>query len=436
MKPVATARGLVNDALWVAVTQTLGVVAGIAMVVVGANVLSIDEFAALTWGLGWVAFIGVLARFGSMHASAVALARSGDQQRRTSALLLVTPAVLGVVLGAAWHFGVRDLVLSATKDGESYKDVAGLIGVWIPVATLGPTLGAILRALGHFRESTGIGDWVRRAAIAVSLLILHESGAVSVVAAMWLAIASELVALTIATAVVLRATTDSDATRAIPWATVSRWSSSFYVLSVASLMIPQSGIWLVSLVGESVEVANYGLAARFAVLFSLPFFIGSRVFAPRIARASHAGDVRSLQPPLRLFASAATAAIGAALLVFLIAGRWLIDAVFGSEFAGSFLPAVLLAIAAVVNAASGLNRAVLVNAGEAGLVTGVVALTAVLFVLLGLILGRPMGAAGVALAALIAQMVQDFSLYRGARERTGVTTMLEVRPTSLRGIAA
>ena len=206
----------------------------------------------------------------------------------------------------------------------------------------------------------------------------------------------------------------------------------FYLLSVVSLLLPQAGAWLLPFVASSDQVADFGLALRFSLLFGLPFFISSRVYIPRIAKAASEGRLGDLEHQIVRAATAASAVTALGLIGFLFLGNWLTSLAFGDDFRGSFWPTVVLAVGALVNSASGLSMAVLSNSGEAGLVSKASTVAGLAFVLGSLGLGSSLGATGVAIAALASQLVLNVAMTRKAANLTGIRSWISYSRMSYR----
>lgn len=409
------------DALLVALAQALGVVSGFVLAAVAADSIGRDGFAVLVWLLAILTYLSSLARFGSMQAAARVVNHS-DAGRRDVMALLGIPLVLGGLLACLWFFALGQAFVARLESPELYEQLAPLIAIWLPAAAATPTVGAILRAFGRFGVAAVVGDWVRRSALVVPLLVVTGAPLEVLRVAAFTAIAVEYMVICVSVPILFRVQQRAFRGRALrPLVSEMR---PFYLLSVVSLLLPQAGAWLLPFVADSADVADLGLALRFSLLFGLPFFIASRTFVPRIAKASAQKRLLSIEDDIARAAGLSAGVTMLGLIGFLLAGRWLTGVVFGSDFDGAFWPTVVLAMGALVNAATGLSMAVLSNSGDAASVSKASTIAGIAFVSGSLLLGRTHGALGVAVAALVAQTALNLVMARRAHRQTGVRSWM------------
>ena len=138
-----------RDAMITGSTQLLAVVAALGMTVVAARMLSVTEFAVLSWVLSWVLLLGVIAGFGTAQSSVVSGARYGIGRRRgvpTGISQNCRPGIGGSPLDLAlprWPYSGR-----ATDSIFDYRGAIIAVGIWIPTAGLSGAIGGMLRGLG------------------------------------------------------------------------------------------------------------------------------------------------------------------------------------------------------------------------------------------------------------------------------------------------
>ncbi|MGY1827988.1 MULTISPECIES: lipopolysaccharide biosynthesis protein [unclassified Blastococcus] len=442
-------RSLRRDTVLVAVGQFAAVVSALLVAVVGARVLSTAEFGALSWALSWLTFLAVLAQFGLPQVATIAVAQ---QARRTHADLLrrlVLAQAAGVLVTAAiWQWAVGPAAVAAGTPATAYRSLVLLVALWLPAAALCPVLVNVLRARNRFGLALVFGEHVRRVVLVV-VLLAGAAGAVTTLSA------RAAVAWTVAieTAVVLaallllsrevtpagrhaagRAADDgpagevpADATEGRkgdgpPWRLL-RTGSAFAVASLASVTLPQAGVWLLAVVAPVEEVAVFAVAVRIAVLVAVPTAIGMRTLAPRVAAASVEGRMATLAEPVRRFAVWSTAATAAAVVLLGATGQVVLPALFGAEYAAALVPALVMSAGVLVNAWTGPCSVVLSHAGQQRTVALSALAAALAFAGLATWWGAAWGGTGVAAAAAVSMSARNLHLARAAHRTLGIRTI-------------
>jgi O-antigen/teichoic acid export membrane protein len=421
---------LIGDGLWVAAGQALAIIGALALSVSAVRTLGSEGFASLAWLLSCLAYLGALARLGTMQAAARVLSGRYDDQRARLVGLLIGPLAASMVVAVLWWLVLGPAVVAGTVQPDRYRPIVGLVSLWLPLAVLGPTVSAVLRALGRFPPSLLTGEWARRFVLALVFaagapvgqpaLAADDRWSELIARAVVAAIVAEVAALVVAVTLAFRATPLAG-DRPVDLGVVRR-SLPFYLGSIVTLLVPQSGVWLLAFVAEPSAVAEFGVAVRLSLLFTLPVFIGSSVMVPRIAHAAHEGTLSALEPVLRRFATMATALVLCGLIGFVAVGRPVISVLFGHELVASHLLTIVLAVGVVATAGTGLCGALLANSGHAWMVSTAATIAGTLFVGLGLIGGHVAGALGMAVVAAAVQVGQNAAMVVLAARRTGLQT--------------
>jgi len=413
-------------------------------------VLPVDEFGALSWALSWLAFLAVLAQFGLTQVATIVVAQ---QPRRTHAVLLrqllVAQAVGIVVTAAVWQWAVGPATAAAGTPSAAYRPLVLLVTLWLPVAALGPVLVNVLRARDRFGLALVFGEHVRRVVLVVVLLVLAAAAATPVArtALGWTA-AIETALYLVCVLLVVRVVapggngrhaagtlrTDEPAPGVLlggagarglggsPWRLL-RSGGTFTLATLASVTVPQAGVWLLAVVATVEEVAVFSVAVRIAVLVAVPTAIGMRTLAPRIAAASRAGRLASLEEPVRRFAVWSTAVTLLAVVVLAAAGRVLLPALFGAGYDAALTPALVMCAGVLVNAWTGPCSVVLSHAGRQGIVAGSALVSSLAFAGLATWWGWLWGGTGVAAAAAVAMSLRNLHLAWAVHRTLGIRTI-------------
>lgn len=434
-------RALRRDTALTAAGQLAAVASAFAVTLVGARVLTPEQFGALSWALAWLTFLAVLAEAGLTQVATIVFAR---QDRRSHPVLarrlLAALAAAVLVTAALWQGLLGPATAAAGSPPGVYRPLVLVVALWLPVAALGPVLVNVFRARDRFGLALAFGEHVRRVVL-VAVLLVVAAGAASAgetrTALAWTAAietAVFLVALVLLLRLVGRASTgrhaagrpaDGDAPGgpAPSAGRLLRSGGTFAVATLASVTVPQAGVWLLAVVAPAEEVAEFSVAVRIAVLVAVPTAIGMRTLAPRIAAAAGAGRLAALQEPVRRFAVWSTAVTALAVAVLAAAGSVLLPAVFGEEYREALAPALVMCAGVLVNAWTGPCSVVLSHAGRPRVVA-VSALGAALgFAGLAVWWGALGGGTGVAAAAAVAMAGRNLLLARAARATLGIRTV-------------
>jgi len=207
-----------------------------------------------------------------------------------------------------------------------------------------------------------------------------------------------------------------------PWRLL-RWGSTFTLATLASVTVPQAGVWLLAVVAPVEEVAIFSVAVRIAVLVAIPTAIGMRTLAPRIAAASRSGRLAVLEEPVRRFAVWSTAVTALAVVVLAAAGQVLLPALFGAGYDAALVPALVMCVGVLVNAWTGPCSVVLSHAGREHIVAVSALVSSVTFAGLATWWGGAWGGTGVAAAAAVAMSLRNLHLARAAHRTLGIRTI-------------
>ncbi|SFK70798.1 lipopolysaccharide biosynthesis protein [Geodermatophilus ruber] len=420
-------NALRRDAALVAAGQLAAIASAFLLTIAGARLLPPEDFGALSWALSWLTFLAVLAQFGLTQVATIALAR-GDARRHTGLLrrLLVAQAVGVAVVGALWWGGAGPLAAGSGSPPAAYRPLVMLVAAWLPVAAVGPVLVNAFRARGSFGLSLIFGEHVRRVLL-IGLIVVLAAGAGAVASletALWWAVALESAVYLAGILLLFGVVRSREAAESgsSPWQLL-RSGGPFTLATLASVTVPQAGIWLLAALAPVDEVAVFSVAVRIAVLFAVPVSIGMRTLAPRIAAASASGRLPDLAEPIRRSAVWSTAVTAPAVLALAVAGPLLVPAVFGADYAAALVPALVMSAGVLVNAWTGPCSVVLSHAGRQRLVAVSALVSSGAFFALGVWWGSTGGALGVAAAAAVAMSARNLHLAWAAARTLGIRTI-------------
>jgi O-antigen/teichoic acid export membrane protein len=164
-----------------------------------------------------------------------------------------------------------------------------------------------------------------------------------------------------------------------------------------------------ALIGPT-AAAMLDFAARFGAVPSLITTSVAATFSPHFARLAQKDDRRAIVRTLRLSSSVGLIPAAAYAVILVMGARVAIHRLLPPEYSHSYIPMLLLCVAATVNAALGPASNFLLMSGQEAKVT---ALSAAQLVTLGLgatVLASAFGAVGIAFAAVFGTAVRDGGL--------------------------
>jgi O-antigen/teichoic acid export membrane protein len=205
-----------------------------------------------------------------------------------------------------------------------------------------------------------------------------------------------------------------------------------WVTNLAILMLG-SGIDLLILNAfePSSVVALYGVAARLVVFVVTPFVIFSGVIPPIIAELHTQGKMRQLEKALRAGASLAGFPALGMLVLFLLAGPWILETAFGPEYRAAYPILAILSLGRLYAVWAGSAGATLMMTGFQRSMMKITLLSGVVSVTGGIIAAATFGAVGLACVTAGAQVLQNTMQLLLVKSRLGIWTPLHLDPREL-----
>lgn len=180
---------------------------------------------------------------------------------------------------------------------------------------------------------------------------------------------------------------------------------------------------LLGLLAAVADVGVYRVAAQGALLVSLGLTALNTVIAPFAVRLNAQGERHKLQKLVRRTAQAALAFALPAVVLFAVAGEWLLVTLFGSEFSAAYWPLLILGLGQLANAGFGATGILLNMTGFERDVTRVVTVAAGLNVALNLGLIPLFGVIGAAAATSASLLFWNIWLWQVAHRRLGISSL-------------
>jgi O-antigen/teichoic acid export membrane protein len=143
-----------------------------------------------------------------------------------------------------------------------------------------------------------------------------------------------------------------------------RGALPFLLMDTALALHGQMDTQIIGWMGDDATVGNYRIALQLAGLAAIGLSIVVQFGAPRIAHLFAAGDMVSLRTYYVRLQALGAASAGLVVLTLVVFGRWIINKLFGAEYAGAYAPMVVLAFGFLGNAAFGPAGTLLLMTGD------------------------------------------------------------------------
>lgn len=193
-------------------------------------------------------------------------------------------------------------------------------------------------------------------------------------------------------------------------------------------------LWVIGAFRSQEEVALYGAAFRLVFFVATPFIIASQVVPPIIAELYARGRKLDLESSLRQVATVAGIPASMVLFAFLFFGASIMGLVYGSFYRQGATVLAILSVARLYAVFTGNSGALLMMTGHQRTMLGITAVSAALGLTAELLVVRPFGIVGVAIATACAQVIQNTLQLVYGKMRVGIWTHAELSLRPLRDL--
>jgi O-antigen/teichoic acid export membrane protein len=205
------------------------------------------------------------------------------------------------------------------------------------------------------------------------------------------------------------------------------------IMSIGHSVIQQADLWIAGVTVSTDDVALYGAALRIVGILAVPLMIVNAVLPPVISSYYVTGQRNRLERLLQTSAAAAAIPTIAAVAAFSVLSSEIMSLLFGPFYAGGGTVLAILSIGSLVSVMCGSGAMSLAMTGHERTMM-VVTLGAGSAMVGGAIyLGRAMGIAGVAIAAMAGVALNNISMLIAVRRLTGM--WICANPLRLRHLA-
>jgi O-antigen/teichoic acid export membrane protein len=193
-------------------------------------------------------------------------------------------------------------------------------------------------------------------------------------------------------------------------------------------------LWVIGAFRPHEEVALYGAAFRLVFFVATPFIIASQVVPPIIAELYAKGRKHDLEASLREVATVAGIPAAMVLLAFLFFGASIMGFVYGDFFREGATVLAILSVSRLYAVCTGNSGALLMMTGHQKTMMRITFVSAAFGLTTELLVVRPFGMVGVAVATSIAQIIQNTLQLVYGKRRVGIWSHAELSLRPLRAL--
>ncbi|MGH3138122.1 MAG: lipopolysaccharide biosynthesis protein [Gaiellales bacterium] len=425
----AIRRRLVRSSATVFVAMTIGTVTTLILNAILARVLGHGQLGEYFLVFSMVMIGSVVGQMGLDRTVVRLVAASrataeGGRARRAVRITFVLGVLASSAVALVFVLGLGNFIAIHIYHSEAVAGVVGLAAAWVLVKSLLALTAESFRGFKRFWPATIFNG------LAVDSILVLAFGACWIAGvrptlgeAVGISVAATAVAL-VAGLVLLRPNVSrlthegSVGTRevvSISWPLLVTSLASFGVGTGVDL-------WVVGHFRPASDVALYGAAYRLVFFVATGFIIVSQVVPPIIAELYARGEKRELENALRSISTLAGIPAVIVLLVFLAAGPFVMQLVYGPFFRQGATVLAILSVARLVAVCTGSSGATLMMTGHQRTMMTLTLATGALSLIAEIMLAPTYGITGVAVATCVAQILQNLLQLAFARIRVGIWT--------------
>lgn len=428
-------RRLVTGSAWILAARVLGLVLGVVLNGLLARLLDPREFGAYLLTSTMVVIGSTVAKMGLdksvVRFAAASLATGAPGRARDAIKIAVSWGAVGsAAVGLLLALGLGQWFFGDVLNEPLVASVVPLAAGWLFTTAMQSVLAESFRGLSRFGHAAVFQTFATdfaTVAILGGVFVVARSSTLPAVVAISTAVAAVVLLLTglllLRTMRPLRGPGRADRPE------MFRVARPLLVTNLGIYLLGSGvDLWVLGAFRPSETVSLYGAASKLIVLVATPAIIFSGVIPPLVAELHAQGRMRRLERTLRAGATIVGAPALVPLLVFILAGPWVMQTVYGSFYRQAAPLLVVKSVSRVLAIWTGSCGIALMMTGHQRDMMRTTVVTAILSVGGGLAAAPHFGAMGVAVATSAAQVVQNAWQLLLAHRRLGIWTYVSFSP--------
>lgn len=424
---------LLKGSGWVLLGTAAATILGTVASGLIAHVLGKDNFGVYSLAFSIATIGGTLSQLGTERAVvrlvAAALGTDLPGRARKTLRLVFTSALIGsAFLALLLVFGLGTLIAENLFHSKALSDVMVFVAVWVVAAAFQSLFAESFRAFQRFWLATLFnGLLFDIVAVAVfGWLYLHHRD-ISIANAILLTVGAITISLVIAAVLLARRYAALHGPGDIAFRELFDVAWPLLGFNMATFMVGTGvDLWVVGSLASKGDVALYAGASKLVFYVGTAFIIASQVVPPIIAELWAQGRKEQLERALREVATLAGLPALLVLCVFVFAGGWVMETVYGPGFEEGASVLAILASARLVAVVTGNSGIALQMTGYQRTMFYLTIATGVCSLAAEITFGRLYGLIGVAASTASAQVVQNLLQLGFAKRKLGIWTQAEL----------
>ncbi len=431
-------RRLLQGSAWVFGARIGTLILGLAVSFLLTHTLTKSEVgdylsaATMAFLGGAVAQLGLDRATVRFAASAIGVDQPG--RARAAIRIALRYGTMGaLVVAAVVVLGLGSFIAEEVFDSPRLASMMPVVAGWTVALALQGLFVESFRGLQRFGAATMLDQVFTNAVSSIAFGIVWNTSA-DVGPAFLAALTATGVALAVGVAAILMLRLlrglrgEGELTRA----EMFQVARPLWITNLAILMLG-AGIDLLILNAfePSDVVGQYGVAARLVTFVVAPFVIFSGVIPPIIAELHTQGKMRQLEKALRAGASLAGLPALGVLVVFLVAGPWILGTFNGPEYRDAYPVLAILSCGRLYAVWAGSAGVTLMMTGHQRAMMTITLVSGAVSVTGGILAAAAFGAVGIATVTAASQVLQNTMQLSLVRRRLGIWTALHLDPREI-----
>ena len=206
-----------------------------------------------------------------------------------------------------------------------------------------------------------------------------------------------------------------------------RSSLPMMVYAAMLYVVAQSNIWILGGFATKEDVALYGVAMRLVLLVGVSTSIVNAVIPPLISEKYAQGELKSIEPLIRVATTLCGLPAIAVLLIYIFGANWVLETVYGSPYKEASLVLIVLSFGELIKVLTGPCSIALNMTGHQVKLMKLGMARALASIVLSLIVVGEHGILGVAGVYMVCLVLSDAVSLSLAKKHLGVWTIAGVK---------